>query len=127
MFDEDCDSLYQVKLIKNDYVNNEMLGTDGRDYLGPYTGDAANYKGSMDVSSILTYRWNYDTSVSLMGSNNWETSLFNTLNLNTNYVNYLGANWSNLIANTTWHLGGMDDITYTVKEFYDGERNNSSW
>ena len=124
LFDEDCDSLYQVKLIKNDYVNSKMLGIDGRDYLGPYTGTMVNYKGNMIINSVLTYRWNYDTTVSLMGSNNWETSVFNTLNLNTNYVNYLGTDWSNLIANTIWHLGGMDDVTYTAKEFYDGERNN---
>ena len=55
----------------------------------------------MDTSTIATYRWNYDTSVSTYGSNNWTTSEFNTVNLNTNYWNYLGTTWQNLIATTT--------------------------
>ena len=78
----------------------------------------------MDTSTIAGYRWNYDTSISSMGSNNWTTSEFNTINLNTNYWNYLGTTWQNLIAETTWHLGGMTSSSNTAKEFYDGERNN---
>ena len=54
----------------------------------------------MDTSTIAAYRWNYDTSISGSGSNNWITSEFNTINLNTNYWNYLGSDWQNLIATT---------------------------
>ena len=114
----------QIKLIKADYTTSAMLGTDGRDYYGTYNYSTSNYKGSMDTSTIATYRWNYDTNVSTYGSNNWTTSEFNTINLNTNYWNYLGATWQNLIAETTWHLGGMTSNGNTAKEFYDGERNN---
>ena len=81
----------------------------------------------MELSTIAEYRWNYDTSVSTYGSNNWTTSEFNTINLNINYWNYLGETWQNLIAETTWHLGGMDGFGYTAKEFYDGERNNAGY
>ena len=121
---------YQVKLIKADYTTSAMLGTDGRDYYGSYVdawGESSNYKGNMTQSDIAAYMWNYDTSVSSNGSNNWTTSEFNTINLNTNYWNYLGATWQNLIAPTTWHLGGMTSSDNTAKAFYDGERNNAGY
>lgn len=122
---------YQVKLIKSDYTTSAMLGTDGRDYYGSYVdsmGESSYYKGNMTQSDIAAYRWNYDTSVSnTNGSNNWTTSEFNKINLNTNYWNYLGATWQNLIAPTTWHLGGMASTINTAKAFYDGERNNAGF
>ena len=127
IFDDDKDSNYQIKLIKSDYTTSDMLGTDGRDYAGAYSYSISNHKGSMDTSTIAAYRWNYDTSVSSDGSNNWTTSEFNTINLNTNYWNYLGTTWQNLIAPTTWHLGGMTSTRNTAKAFYDGERNNSGY
>ena len=127
VFDDDKDSNYQIKLIKADYTTSAMLGTDGRDYDGTYSSVISNYKGNMDTSTIAGYRWNYDTSVSTYGSNNWTTSEFNTINLNTNYWNYLGAIWQNLIVETTWHLGGMTSYNNTAKAFYDGERNNTGY
>ena len=127
IFDDDKDSNYQIKLIKADYTTSAMLGTDGRDYDDAYSDSTSNYKGSMELSTIVAYRWNYDTSVDEWGSNNWTTSEFNTINLNTNYWNYLGAIWQNLIVETTWHLGGMILNSHTAKEFYDGERNNAGY
>ena len=127
IFDDDKDTNYQIKLIKADYVTSDMLGTDGRDYYGAYPYSTSNYKGSMNTSTIVAYRWNYDTSVSTYGSNNWTTSEFNTINLNTNYWNYLGATWQNLMVETTWHLGGMTSRDNTAKAFYDGERNNAGY
>ena len=127
LFDDDKDGNYQIKLIKADYTTSDMLGTNGRDYAGAYSYSTSNYKGSMDTSTIAGYRWNYDTSVSTYGSNNWTTSEFNTINLNTNYWNYLGAAWQNLIVETTWHLGGMTSYNNTAKVFYDGERNNDGY
>ena len=124
LFDDDNNGTYQVKLIKSDYTTSDMLGTDGRDYDGNYSYVTSYYKGSMDTSTIAAYRWNYDTSVSSSGSNNWTTSEFNTINLNTNYWNYLDSTWQNLIAEATWHLGGMTSRDNTAKAFYDGERNN---
>ena len=131
IFDDDKDSNYQIKLIKSDYVTSDMLGTNGRDYdsrgyVGMY-GESSYYKGNMEQSDIAAYKWNYDTSVSGGGSNNWITSEFNTINLNTNYWNYLGATWQNLIVETTWHLGGMTSYNNTAKAFYDGERNNAGY
>ena len=130
VFDDDKDGNYQVKLIKSDYTTSAILGTDGRDYYGSYVdsvGESSYYKGNMTQSDIAAYRWNYDTSVSSSGSNNWITSEFNIINLNTNYWNYLGTTWQNLITPTTWHLGGITLNSDTAKEFYDGERNNAGY
>ena len=127
VFDDDKDGNYQIKLIKSDYTTSTMLGTNGRDYDGAYSYITSSYKGSMDTSTIATYRWNYDTSVSQFGSNNWTTSEFNKINLNTNYWNYLGTTWQNLIVETTWHLGEMTSYNNTAKAFYDGERNNTGY
>ena len=127
IFDDDKDTNYQVKLIKADYTTSAMLGTDGRDYYGTYNDSTSDYKGNMDTSTIAGYRWNYDTSVSQFGSDNWTTSEFNKINLNTNYWNYLGTTWQNLIVETTWHLGGMTSYNNTAKAFYDGERNNTGY
>ena len=124
LFDDDKDGNYQIKLIKSDYTTSAMLGTDGRDYYGAYSDATSYYKGSMDTSTIAAYRWN---SVGSAGSNNWSTSEFNTINLNTNYWNYLGTTWQNLITPTTWHLGGMTSSKNTAKAFYDGERNNAGY
>ena len=104
-----------------------MLGTDGRDYVGVYSTITSYYKGSMETSTIAQYRWNYDTSVNRFGSNNWTTSEFNTINLNSNYWNYLGTTWQNLITPITWHLGVMSSSSNTAKAFYDGERNNAGY
>ena len=121
---------YQIKLIKHDYTTSAMLGTNSRDYAGSYAdnhGVDENYKGNMIQSDIAAYKWNNDTSESLAGSNNWTTSELNIINLNTNYINYLGESWSNMIADATWHLGGMTSISNTAKEFYVGEQNNAGY
>ena len=127
VFDDNSDGEYNVKLIKADYTTGDMLGTDGRDYAGNYDSDGSYYKGSMVISTIAGYRWNYDTSVSTYGSNNWATSELNKINLNTNYINYLGNSWNSMIEDTTWNLGGMESLSNTAKGFYIGERNNSGF
>ena len=85
----------KVKLIKYDYANSNLLGTDG-DYFGETT--PGYYKGNL--STINTYYWNYKEI------NIWSTSAFNKTNLNTNYLNNIGTEWANKIATTTWKVGG---------------------
>ena len=97
----------KVKLIKYDYMTTDELGTDG-DYKGAYTYGNSTYKGN-NYANIASYYWNYkaDTTInSGNGSNTWSTSLFNKTNLNTNFINYLGTEWANKIAMTTWKVGG---------------------
>ena len=89
----------QVKLIKYDYATSTLLGTDG-DYKGQYTyGDSA-YKGS-NYANVAAYYWNKATR-----TNTWSESNLNKINLNTNFVNNIGTEWANKIADTAWKVGG---------------------
>jgi hypothetical protein len=91
-----------VKLIKYDYANSNLLGTDG-DYKGSGTPNASYYEGSL--TTINTYYWNYKADTSNY-NNTWSTSLLNKTNLNTNFINNIGTIWANKIATTTWKVGG---------------------
>ena len=86
----------KVKLIKYDYANSNLLGTDG-DYYGSTT-PASSYKGKL--TSVNTYYW-YKSN-----KNTWSASNLNKTNLNTNFINNIGATWTNKIATTTWKVGG---------------------
>ena len=98
----------KVKLIKYDYANSNLLGTNG-DYDGSSTPDSSTYKGSL--TSIDTYSWNNVTN-----KNTWSESNLNKINLNTNFINNIGSTWANKIATTTWKVGGntFDNIGSSV-------------
>lgn len=126
----------QVKLIKYDYATSSELGTDG-DYAGLYKENPSDeYPGNMyfgsNYENIAVYYWNYknDTSInSGYGSNDWSTSLLNKINLNTNFINYIGKNWSSKIATTKWQIGGNTGETIghsTPYNVYDKEILNPS-
>ena len=112
-----------VKLIKYDYANSNLLGTDG-DYTGPSASLDTNnyYKGSL--TSIDTYFWNYEATNS--ASDEWSTSLLNKTNLNTNYLNNIGTTWSNLIEDTTWKVSGHTTSSVIPSEMYTGEITNAT-
>ena len=97
----------KVKLIKYDYANSNLLGTDG-DYASSDTPNASYYKGSL--TTINTYYWNNDA-----GTNTWSNSLLNKTNLNTNFINNIGSTWSNKIATTTWKVGGNSSTNIAHK------------
>lgn len=93
----------RIKLIKFDFANSDLLGTDGA-YAGKWTAGLYDYyEGSK--SFINTYKWNGNTN-----SNNWNISYLNTINLNVNYLNSIGNEWSKMIDVTNWQVGGN---TYT--------------
>ncbi len=111
----------KVKLIKYDYANNNLLGTDG-DYYGSDIPDASYYKGSL--TTINTYYWNNATK-----TNTWSESNLNKVNLNTNYINNIGITWANKIATTTWKVGNgsIDKISFSVpKTAYQNEVGSSA-
>ena len=87
----------QVKLIKYDYANSNLLGTDG-DY-STVTKYDAYYKG--ELTTINTYYWNNSTK-----KNTWSESLLNKTNLNINFINNIGTEWAAKIDTTTWKVGG---------------------
>ena len=97
----------KVKLIKYDYMTTEESGTDG-DYLQTYKkwGMEYTYKGTYRGGErIGVYYWNYKADTANY-NNTWSKSLLNKTNLNTNFINYLGEEWANKIATTTWKVGG---------------------
>ena len=110
-----------VKLIKYDYANSNLLGTDG-DYDVSGTPNAQYYKGSL--TSIDKYYWNNNTQ-----TNTWSESLLNKTNLNTNFINNIGSTWANKIATTIWKVGGgtFANINYAVpKTAYQYEVGSSA-
>ena len=98
----------KVKLIKYDYANSNLLGTNG-DYNGSSHPDSSTYKGSL--TSISIYKWNNATE-----TNTWSESNLNKTNLNIDYINNIGSEWANKIATTTWKVGGngWDNIEKSV-------------
>ena len=112
---------YQMKLIKHDYANSDLLGTNGDYGNTTYTNTSSKYyKGSK--STIDRYYWNNN-----LLTNQWSQSNLNIINLNTNYLDNIGNEWSNLIAMTNWKVGGN---TYSkirnvpVKQSYHNEIEN---
>ena len=92
----------KVKLIHANGATTDMLGTN-EGYVKTY-GSSSSYKGNGDLTKIGRYKWNKTSK------NTWSTSTTNTINLNRNYLTYLdGKNtkWKNMIADTTWYVGGM--------------------
>ena len=112
----------EVKLIKYDYANSNLLGTDGGYTSNTYSKSSySSYKG--ELTTINSYYWN------LSGPNTWSASKLNTVNLNTNYLNNIGTNWSNKIATHTWKVGGNIDgniVNATAPNAYTNEITNPS-
>ena len=100
----------QVKLVKYDYANSNLLGTNG-DYSATDTylkSSYSTYKGSL--TTINRYYWNNTTQ-----KNTWSESLLNKTNLNTNFITNIGIEWANKIATTTWKVGGNTDANIYSK------------
>ena len=91
----------KVKLIKWDYANGNLLGTNG-DYASSSSTDGyLQYDGFQ--TTIYNYYWNNKLETA---TNTWSLSELNTINLNTNFLNNIGTTWANKIATTTWKVGG---------------------
>ncbi len=94
----------KIKLIKYSYTDITMLGEDG-DYF--QTDTSTFYSGMRnDNANHYCYYWNGPTSSGGTETNTWSASRLNTVNLNTNYWNYLTSDWQSKIASTTWKVGG---------------------
>lgn len=91
----------KVKLIKYDYANSNLLGTDG-DYYDSTTPDKEYYKGKLSL--VHDYFWNYNATNK--ETNTWSTSLLNKTNLNTNFITNIGSAWASKILTTIWKVGG---------------------
>ena len=106
--DEPCpeDNLYRIigifdgniKLIKADIANSDLLGEDGS-YGGSYN---LNFSYNGTKSKYDTYCWqtNADGVCGLFISGtikDWKTSKLNTINLNTNFYGKFSEKWQKLI------------------------------
>ena len=89
----------QVKLIKYDYANSNLLGNDGDYSKYDHNDSTLYYKG--ELTSVNKYYWNNNTR-----TKEWSESELNTVNFNVNYLKIIGMNWSNKIAIHTWKVGG---------------------
>lgn len=96
----------KVKLIKNDVMTVEELGTDGY-----CTGETT--AGCIWGEQRDGYYGSENTT--------WSDSLLNKINLNTNFINYLGPEWASKIAITTWKVGGYIDDAGSVEKVYQSE------
>lgn len=98
----------KVKLIKNDVMTVEELGTDGY-----CTGETT--AGCIWGEKRDGYYGSENTT--------WSDSLLNTINLNTNFINYLGPEWTSKIAMTTWKVGGntSEKLGGSVESQYQNE------
>ena len=121
-FDEDKDEKYNVKLITSDYINEEILGSNGnRNTLGDFETHS-NYIGEKE--NIDAYFWiNQNNTI-----NNWEDSDLNKINLNTNFIGKYKI-WENLIAYNKWHINGVKDNIkeYTAVNVFENEVNNEKY
>ena len=96
----------KVKLILADGATTDMLGTNEgyvNTYQAAWGSSSSYYKGNGDLTKIGTYKW-------YKYGNTWSKSTTNTINLNNNFFTYLdgkNAKWKNMIADTTWYVGGM--------------------
>ena len=67
---------------------------------------------------------NYWSGSSASRNNNWNYSALNTIYLNQNYLNNIGSKWNNLIAITSWKVGGNTNqniYNVSVKNTYQNE------
>ena len=97
-----------------------MLGTDGDYNANTFTASSyPTYRGSH--TTINRYTWNKNNT------NTWSESGLNTVNLNTNYINYLNkidTKWANMIAEHDYQVGGntwTNLITTVGKQKYENE------
>ena len=94
VFDNEKNGNYQVKLIKATFATEDLLGTNGTG------GNNSYYKNH--------YFWGNNSNI-------WNESELNTINLNTNFINYLGEKWSSKIAETTCKLEAILLIIYLME------------
>ena len=107
----------------NNYVCFGATGADCQNAENQYRiiGVFNNQVKLIKATSYGNYAWEQDTYGQ---GNTWDAStkpdIYTTLN--TTYYNTLSSEWQNLIAESTWQVGGMAfSATNTAKQYYDIE------
>ena len=113
----------EVKLIKWDYANSDLLGTGGAYSSNTYsTSSYGNYDGVH--STVNRYYWTSSSNT----SNVWRSSQLNTENLNNTFLNNFNSIWQNKISTHSWKVGGMTSSNgkSTAKTAYDYDVGSNS-
>ena len=104
----------------NNYVCFGATGVDCQNADNQYRiiGVFNNQVKLIKATRYGNYAWDAD------GDNTWDETtkpdIYTTLN--TTYYNTLSSEWQNLIAESTWQVGGMDwSAANTAKQYYDVE------
>ena len=116
-----------VKLVKAYPATRKLLGEDGA-YYGYYK-DTKFWSHNLsslyasDERNYSNYYWNKAT-----GTNKWSESDLNKVNLNKNYVNNIGASWSDKIETYKWHTKGdtYENLTTNINQVYKNEISNDN-
>lgn len=114
------DGEYQVKLIQYEYLNRIQSNYDtSYAYKGFFT--KGDFLGSFYNLLVDRYYWTKDRQ------ENVNANSF-LLNINNNYINYLGDSISNLISNTSWQSTSLssEDLSNNFKDIYTKEFNSNN-
>ena len=104
----------------NNYVCFGVTGADCQNEENQYRiiGVFNNQVKLIKATSYGNYAW--DSGSSNIWDGSTKPDIYTTLN--TTYYNTLGSEWQNLIAESTWQVGGMaQNNSYTAKQYYDVE------
>ena len=108
----------EVKLIKWDYANSDLLGVNEAYFNASYSaGSFSGYNGNH--ISINRYHWTSNSNY----NNIWSGSILNTINLNNTFLNSLGNMWNDMIKIHAWIVGGNThlNISTSVTNAYRNE------
>lgn len=100
----------QIKLIKSDYATSDLLGTDGEYAVVISAANDNYYKGSL--TKISKYYWSNNLN------NEWNQSELNTINLNTNFLNNIGSNWTYFIDESSWNISDVSSASLAESNAY---------
>lgn len=114
----------KVKLIKYDFANSDLLGTDGG-FNGTEIPES-DYVGKL--TSVSLYKRSYYDSDKTLWINDWRVMQLNIINLNKNFLNKIGDIWSSKIASSIWTLGSPSDMNNTyLYKVYEAEQNGNTF
>lgn len=110
----------KVKLIKYDYANSNMLGTDGSYDTSTYSkSDYSTYKGKHETINLYSTIY-YPRDGKVINDELYK------INLNTNFLNNLTEDWKNMLVDVVWSSKGYSTADLLPKEIYRYEHLNTN-
>ena len=116
IFDDNKNNQYKLKLIKADYITNDL--EDNGAFKGTMT--SSFYRGKYKSGEVKSFYWSSETRQ----NNNWRLSNLNTDSLNKVFYNNIPDDYRKMINYHTWIVGGNTYAKITgnnAKIVYDSE------